>query len=132
MKIPHTLVLVGAVLAIIGATYPIASSGILTDLKVRELQEGLAWGVIGLAIAAVLSSTFSDSRLSLALLGGLLLLSPWIISNILESDIHFTKWLPDLSFAFGKGAYFIWGGGALVILSALVSCPLRDRSSGKH
>jgi hypothetical protein len=132
MKIPHTLVLLGAVLAIIGATYPIASSGVLTDLKVRDLQSGLAWGVIGLSIAAVLSSTFSSSRLTLALLGVLLLLSPWIISNVLESDIHFTKWLPDFSFNFGKGAYFVWGGGALVLLSAFISCPFRGESAAKN
>jgi hypothetical protein len=130
MKIPHTLVLLGAVLAIVGATYPIATSGVLTDLKVRELQDGLAWGVIGLAVAAVLCSTFSSSRLTLALLGGFLLLSPWVISNVLASDIHFTKWLPDFSFPFGKGAYFIWGGGALVVISALVSCPFSDKSTG--
>ena len=129
MKTPHSLVFLGGILVIIGATLPISTSGIVTDLKVSDLQTGLAWGIAALGVWALVASSLSRGRLEIAGIGTLLLLSPWIIRILLEIDLHATKWLPDFSFDFGQGAYVVWAGGALILASTWVADPARGKPS---
>ena len=119
MHNPQFSVLIGAALLVIGAFLPLATSGLVPTKLAEGTLGAFVAPILVLAALAVVASCMRRSKgenIALGLVAGAL---PLLAKNLAEGRIASMSYVPNATFHFTAGAYLVWLGAAVLILSAL-------------
>ena len=120
MHKPQFSVLIGAALLVVGAFLPLAVSGLVPTKLAEGTLAAFVAPILVLAVLAVAASCMRRSKaesVALALVAAAL---PFLAKNLAEGKITSITYVPDAAFHFTAGAYMVWLGAAVLVLSALL------------
>jgi hypothetical protein len=119
MNKPQFSVLIGAALLVVGAFLPMAASGLVPTKLAEGTLVAFVAPILVLAVLVVVASCMRRSKAESVALGLVAAALPFLAKNLAEGKIASMSYVPDAAFHFTVGAYMVWLGAAVLVLSAL-------------
>lgn len=119
MHQPQFSVLIGAALLVVGAFQPLAVSGLVPTKLAEGMLAAFVAPLLALAVLAVVASCMRRSKAESVALGLVAAALPLLARQLAEGKIASMTYVPNATFHFAAGAYFVWLGAAVLVLSAL-------------
>jgi hypothetical protein len=119
MHNPQFSVLIGAALLVVGAFMPLAASGLVPTKLAEGTLAAFVAPILVLAVLAVVASCMRRSKAESVALGLVAAALPLLAKNLAEGKIASMSYVPNATFHFTAGAYLVWLGAAVLVLSAL-------------
>ena len=119
MHKPQFSVLIGAALLVVGAFLPLAASGLVPTKLAEGPLAAFVAPILVLAVLAVAASCMRRSKAESVALGLVAAALPLLAKHLAEGKIASMTYVPNATFHFTAGAYLVWLGAAVLVLSAL-------------
>lgn len=118
MHKPQFSVLIGGALLVVGAFLPFVASGLVPTKLAEGTLAVFVAPILVLAVLAVVASCMRRSKAEGVALGLVAAALPLLAKHLAEGKIASMTYVPNATFHFTAGAYSVWLGAAVLVLSA--------------